>query len=91
MQERSCIEDPYNLDHVVQKAIELVSRKTIAWALKYMPVILFRNGKVDLDTREPVYYSEKELVRKVKVHPDRETLQQDINVLKTLYEKQERS
>jgi len=56
-----------------------------------MPVILSRNGKVDPDTREPVYYSKKESVRKVEVHPDIEALQQDINVLKTLYEKQERS
>jgi len=32
-QGRSHIKDPYNLDHVVQKAMELVSRKIIAWAL----------------------------------------------------------
>ena len=87
MQGRSCIEDSYKLDYVVQKAIELVSRKTIAWALKHMPVILSRNEKVDPDTRGLVYYSKEESVRKVKMHPDMETLQQDINVLKTLYEK----
>jgi len=91
VQKRSYIEDPYDLDHVVQKAIELVSRKTIAWTLKYIPVILSRNEKVDLDTREPVYYSKKKLVRKVEIHLDMEALQQDINILKTLYEKQERS
>jgi len=90
-QGRSRIEDPYDLDHVVQKAVELVSGKTIARALKHMPVILSRNGKVDPDTRGPVYYSKEEAVRKVKAHPDVKTLQQDINVLKTLYEKQERS
>jgi len=56
-----------------------------------MPVILSRNRKVDPDTRGPVYYSKEESVRKVEVHPDVEALQQDINVLKTLYEKQERS
>jgi len=56
-----------------------------------MPVILSRNGKVDPDTRELVYYSKEESVRKVEVHPDIEALQQDINVLKTLYKKQERS
>jgi len=56
-----------------------------------MPVILSRNGKVDPDTRELVYYSKEESVRKVEVHPDVEALQQDINVLKTLYKKQERS
>jgi len=90
-QGRSRIEDPYDLDHVVQKAVELVSGKTIARMLKHMPVILSRNRKVDPDTRGPVYYSKEESVRKVEVHPDVEALQQDINVLKTLYEKQERS
>ena len=29
-QGRSRIEDPYNLDHIVQKVIELVNRKIIA-------------------------------------------------------------
>jgi len=91
MQGRSRIKDPYNLDHVVQKAVELVSGKKIVRALKHTPVILSRNGKVDLDTRGPVYHSKEESVRKVKVHPDVEALQQDINVLKTLHEKQERS
>ena len=46
---------------------------------------------MDLDTRGPVYYSKEESNRKVKAHPDVEALQQDINVLKTLYKKQERS
>jgi len=87
VQGRSYIEDPYDLDHVVQKAIELVSGKTIVWALKHMPVILSRNGKVDPDTRGPVYYSKEESVRKVEAYLDIEALQQDINVLKTLYEK----
>ena len=90
-QGRSRIEDSYDLDHIVQKAIELVSGKTIAWALKHMPVILSRNRKVDPDTREPVYYSKEESVRKVEVYSDVEALQQDINVLKILYEKQEKS
>jgi len=43
------------------------------------------------NTRGPVFYSKEESVRKVEVHLDVETLQQDINMLKTLYEKQERS
>jgi len=62
----------------------------IARALKHTLVILSRNGKVDLDTREPVYYSKEESVRKVEMHSDMKVLQQDINVLKTLYEKQKR-
>jgi len=56
-----------------------------------MPVILARNGKVDPDTRGPVFYSKGESVRKIEAHLDVEALQQDINILKTLYEKQERS
>jgi len=40
-----------------------------------MPIILSKNGKVDPDTRGPVYYSKEESVRKVKVHPDMEALQ----------------
>jgi len=52
-----------------------------------MPVILSRNGKVDPDTRGLVHYSKEEPVRKVEAQPDVEALQQDINVLKTLYEK----
>jgi len=90
-QGRNRIEDFYDLDHIVQKAVELVSGKTIAQALKHTPVILSRNGKVDPDTRGLVYYSKEKSVRKVEAYPDVEALQQDINVLKTLYEKQERS
>jgi len=74
VQGRSCIEDLYDLDHIVQKAVELVSGKTIARALKHMPVILSRNEKVDPDTRGLVYYSKEESVRKVKVHPEVEAL-----------------
>ena len=59
----------------MQKAVELVSRKTIAQALKHMPIILSRNGKVDLDTKEPVYNSKEESVKKVEAHPDMEVLQ----------------
>ena len=39
----------------------------------------------------PVFYSKEESVRKVKAHLDIEALQQDINILKILYKKQERS
>ena len=74
MQGRSHIKDPYNLDHIMQKAVELVSRKTIAQVLKHMPIILSRNGKVDPDTREPVYYSKEESVKKVEAHPDMKVL-----------------
>ena len=74
MQGRSHIKDLYNLDHIMQKAVELVSRKTIAQVLKHMPIILSRNGKVDPDTREPVYYSKEESVKKVEAHPDMEVL-----------------
>jgi len=89
-QGRSRVEDPYALEHVVQKAVDLVSGKTIARALKHTPVILSRNRKVDAESRGPVTFSKEEMVRKVEQGPDVESLQQEINVLKTMYEQQER-
>jgi len=89
-QGRSRVEDPYALEHVVQKTVNLVSGKTIARALKHTPVILSRNRKVDAESRGPVTFSKKEMVRKVESGPDVESLQQEINVLKTMYEQQER-
>ena len=89
-QGRSRVEDPYALEHVGQKAVDLVSRKTIARALKHTLVILSRNRKVDMESRGPVTFSKEEMVRKVKQGPDVESLQQKINVLKTMYKQQER-
>jgi len=89
-QGRGQVEDPYTLDHVVQKAVDLVSGKTIARALKHTPVILSRNRKVDAESRGPVTFSKEEMVWKVEQGPDIESLQQEINVLKTMYEQQER-
>jgi len=74
----------------VQKAVDLVSGKTIARALKHTPVILSRNRKVDVESRGPVTFSKEEIVQKVEQGPDVESLQQEINVLKTMYEQQER-
>jgi len=48
-----------------------------------MPVILAKNGKVDLDTRGLVFYSKEESVRKIETHLDVEVLQQNINVSST--------
>jgi len=39
---RSRMEDPYDLEHVIQKAVDLVSGKTIARALKHTPMIMSR-------------------------------------------------
>ena len=91
VQERSCMKDLYDLEHVIQKAIDLVSSKTIAKTLKHTLVILSRSGKIDPDSREPVYFIKEEAVSKVEVYPDMEALQQNINILKTLYKKQKRS
>ena len=33
--ERSRVEDPYNLEHVVEKAVELASSKTIVRAMQH--------------------------------------------------------
>jgi len=89
-QGRSRVENLYALEHVVQKAVDLVSGKTIARALKHTPVILSRNRKVDVESRGPVTFSKEEMVWKVEQGPDVESLQQEINVLKTMYEQQER-
>ena len=91
VQKRSCIEDLYDLEHVIQKAVDFISGKTIAKILKYTLVILSRSGKVDPDSRGPVYFIKEEVVRKVEAYLDVEALQQDINILKILYKKQERS
>ena len=74
----------------MQKAVDLVSGKTIARALKHTPVILSRNRKVDTESRGPVTFSKEEMVWKVEQGPDVESLQQEINVLKTMYKQQER-
>ena len=42
----------YDLKHVVQKTIDLVSGKTIAKALKHTPVIMSRNSKINPKSRE---------------------------------------
>ena len=91
VQERSCMKDLYDLEHVIQKAIDLVSSKTIAKTLKHTLVILSRSGKIDPDSREPVYFIKEKAVSKVEAYPDMEALQQNINILKTLYKKQKRS
>ena len=74
----------------MQKAVDLESRKTIARALKHTPVILSRNIKVDAESRGPVTFSKEEIIWKVEQAPDVESLQQEINVLKTIYEQQEK-
>jgi len=88
--ERSCIEDPYALDQVIQKAVDLVSSKTIARALQHSAMPGMSAGKLDSDLRTPMLFIKQETTRKVELSPDLESLQMDMNVLKTIYEKQEK-
>jgi len=87
---RSRVEDPYALEQVIQKAIDLVSGKTIARALQHSAIPSVSTGKVDPDSRAPVLFTKQEATRKVELFPDLESLQMDMNVLKTIYEKQEK-
>ena len=88
---RSRIEDPYDLEHVIQKAVDLVSGKTIARALKHTPTIMSRNNKINPEYRGQVSFSKEESVRKIEPNADVESLQQEINTLKTMYEIQEKT
>jgi len=87
---RSHVEDPYNLEHVVEKTIELVSGKTIARAMQHSAAPVGRVRKIDPDLRALVLFTRAEAMRKVELPPDIESLQMDMNVLKTMYEKQEK-
>jgi len=84
---RSCVEDPYALDQVIQKAVNLVSGKTIARALQHSATPGLSAGKLDPNLRAPVLFTKQEVTRKVELSPDLESLQMDMNVLKTMYEK----
>ena len=64
----------YDLEHIVQKAIDLVSGKTIVKALKHMLVIMSRNSKVNPESREQISFSKIEPVRKVEMSTKVETI-----------------
>jgi len=88
--ERSRVEDPYNLEHVVEKAVELVSGKTIARAMQHGAAPVGWVRKIDPDSRASVPFTRAEATQKVELSPDIKSLQMDMNVLKTMYEKQEK-
>jgi len=88
---RSHIEGPYDLEHVIQKAVDLVSGKTITRALKHTPTIMLRNNKINPESRGQVLFSKEESVRKIEPNTDVESLQQEINTLKIMYEIQEKT
>jgi len=88
---RSCMEDPYDLEYIIQKAVDLVSGKTITRALKHIPTIMSRNNKINPESRGQVSFSKEESVRKIEPNADVESLQQEINTLKTMYEIQEKT
>jgi len=68
------MEDPYDLEHVIQKAVDLISRKTIARALKHTPTIMSRNNKINLESRGQVSFSKEKSVRKIEPNADVESL-----------------
>ena len=78
------MKDLYNLEHIIQKVVDLVSRKMIAWALKHTPTIMSRNNKINPESREQVSFLKEESVRKIEPTIDIESLQQEINILKTI-------
>jgi len=84
------MEDPYNLEHVVEKAIELVSGKTLARTMQHGVAPVGRVRKIDPDLRASVPFTRAEATRKVELPPDIKSLQMDMNVLKTMYKKQEK-
>jgi len=88
--ERSYIKDPYALDQVIQKTVDLVSSKTIARALQHSVTLGLSTGKLDPDSRAPVLFIKQKATRKVELSPDLESLQMDMNILKTMYEKQKK-
>ena len=88
---RSRTEDFYNLEHVIQKAVDLVSEKTITQVLKHTLTIMSRNNKINPESREQVSFSKEESIRKIEPNTDVESLQQEINTLKTMYEIQEKT
>jgi len=78
------MKDSYNLEHVIQKVVDLISRKIIAWALKHTPTIISRNNKINPEFRGQVSFSKEESVKKIEPTIDIESLQQEINTLKTI-------
>ena len=88
---RSRTEDFYNLEHVIQKAVDLVSEKIITQVLKHTLTIMSRNNKINPESRGQVSFSKEESIRKIESNTDVESLQQEINTLKTMYEIQEKT
>jgi len=71
--------------------VDLVSEKMIAWALKHTLTIMSRNNKINLKSRGQVSFSKEESIKKIEPNTDVESLQQEINTLKTMYEIQEKT
>jgi len=54
-------------------------------------MIISRNNKINPEFRGQVLFSKEESVRKIEPNTDVESLQQEINILKTMYEIQEKT
>jgi len=59
---------------IIQKAVDLVSSKTIARALQHSAMPGVSAGKVDPNLRAPVLFTKQEATRKVELSPDLESL-----------------
>jgi len=71
---RSHIEDPYNLEHIIQKVVDLVSKKMIAWALKHTSMTMSRNNKINPESSEQISFLKEESVRKIELTTDIESV-----------------
>jgi len=70
----SQLKDLYNLEQVVQRAVNLVSGNMIARVLKHTLVVMSRNNKINADSRGLVLFPKGETIRKAKYSPDVEML-----------------
>ena len=53
--------------------------------LKHTLVVMFRNNKINIDSRGQILFPKGETIKKAKFSLDIESLQQEINTLKTMY------
>ena len=70
--------------------VDLISGKTIARVLQHSATPGVSAGKLNSDLRAPILFTKQEAMRKVELSPDLESLQMNMNILKTMYEKQEK-
>lgn len=67
-----------------------MNSKTIAKALQYSIIPALRLGKINPNSRVLVLFTKEKTKKKANLSLDLESLQMDMNILKTIYEKQEK-